>query len=269
LGSYLDLWKSRIFLALGRQPYARGYLSYRQVQLEKYVNANFPVGGLPDGWGLWLDERIVEYPWFLSRLPCAPGKLLDAGSALNHDYVLSHEKLQNKTISIFTLAPESESYWDRGISYLYGDLRDCGYRDDYFDWIVSISTLEHVGMDNTRFYTHDQSKSECRPESHLRAVMELRRVLRRGGIVYLTLPFGRAENHKWLHIFDAGKLERLLNVFGPASFHEVYFRYTNSGWQISSADDCRDARYFDSSQTGWTRTELAAAEAVVCLELVK
>jgi len=267
--SYLDRLKSYLFLAHGRRPYARGYFSYRQLQLEKYLNASFRSGNLPDGWGLWLDERVVEYPWFLSRLPCAPGKLLDAGSVLNHDYVLSHPKLQNKAITIFTLAPEPESYWKRGISYLYGDLRDCGYRNEYFDWIVSISTLEHIGMNNTRLYTTDKSKDECQPESDLQAVTELRRIVRSGGTLYLTLPFGRAEYHEWLQIFDKEKVENLLNVFGPASFHEIYFRYTNSGWQLSSADECRDARYFDSWRTGWTRTELAAAEAVVCLELVK
>lgn len=229
----------------------------------------FPEGVLPEGWGRWLDERAVEYPWFLSRLPQIPGRLLDAGSALNHQEVLCHEKLQNKALSIFTLAPESESYWDRGISYTYGDLRECCYRDDYFDWVVSISTLEHVGMNNTRFYTSDKSRNECRPESHLEALTELRRVLKGGGVLFLTLPFGRAADLQWLQIFDASGVENILDVFRPASFRELYFRYTSSGWQISCQRDCRDSRYFDASQGDTVATELAAAEAVVCLELVK
>jgi hypothetical protein len=269
LQSYLHHLKSRVFLAYGRRPYARGYLSYRQMQLERYLNTSFPEGILPQGWGRWLDERVIECPWFLTRLPCEPGKLLDAGSVLNHHYMLCHEKLLNKTITIHTLAPESESYWNRGISYLYGDLRDCCYRDDYFDWIVSISTLEHVGMNNTRFYTSDKSKNECRPESHLQALAELRRVLKGRGVLFLTLPFGRAENHQWLQVFDTSGIEKILDTFQPASFREQYFRYTSSGWQVSSDHDCRDARYFDSSQSDTVGTEFAAAEAVICLELVK
>src|SRR5438876_1105159 len=93
---------------------ARGCGSYRQVQLQEHLYKRLPDGELPEGWGLWLDERVVEYPWFLSRLPPAPGKLLDAGSVLNYDYVLCHERLNNKTISICTLAPESENYCHRG-----------------------------------------------------------------------------------------------------------------------------------------------------------
>ncbi|PYX33224.1 MAG: hypothetical protein DMG77_00985 [Acidobacteria bacterium] len=261
--------KSRIFVKHGRRPYARGYGSYRQVQLQEHLYKRLPDGELPEGWGLWLDERVVEYPWFLSRLPPAPGKLLDAGSVLNYDYVLCHERLNNKTISICTLAPESENYCHRGISYVYGDLRESCFRNDYFDWIVSISTLEHVGMNNTLFYTTDSSKNECDPESHLQALLELRRILKAGGLLYLTLPFGSAQIRGWLQTFDSDMVQKVIEVFRPASSREVYFRYTSSGWQISSPEECRDARYFDPSLGKVMRTDFAAAEAVVCLELVK
>lgn len=261
--------KSRIFLANGRRPYARGYFSYRQIHLPQYIHRDLPEGKLPEGWGLWLDERAVEYPWFFSRLPGRAGNLLDAGSVLNHEYVLSHEKLKNKKISIYTLAPETESHWNRGISYVYGDLRECSYRSECFDWVVSLSTLEHVGMDNTLFYTKDRSKNEYAPESHLQALLELRRVLKDHGVLYLTLPFGRSQSLGWLQIFDSAMVEKVIAVFQPRSVSKVYFRYTKRGWQFSSADDCSEAGYFDSSQGQFRKTDFAAAEAAVCLELVK
>jgi len=267
--SSLRQLKSRVFISHGRRPYARGYISYRQTELPQYIHREFPEGVLPDRWGMWLDERVIEYPWFLSRLPDTSGRLLDAGSALNHDCVLSHERLRNKTLSIYTLAPESESYCHRGISYLYGDLRDCCFRDEYFDWIVSISTLEHVGLDNTRHYTKDRSKNECCPESHLQALRELRRVLKSSGILYITLPYGRAGDHGWLQIFDAEKVQKLVDVFRPGSMRESYYRYTSSGWQLSSPEASRDAGYFDISQPPSNTPKFAAAESVVCLELVK
>ena len=270
LQSRLQDWKSRVFLAYGRRPYARGYRSYRRIQLHDYIHRSLPEGKLSDGWGRWLEERVVEYPWFFSRLPGTPGRLLDAGSVLNYGDVLSHERLRNKEISIFTLAPESECYWHRGISYVYGDLRNCCFRDDYFDWVVSLSTLEHVGMDNTRFYTHDHSKKECDPTSHLQAVLELRRVLKPNGALYVSLPFGRPRNYGWLQVFDLAAVRNILDVFQPASSREIYFRYSAaSGWQLSSPDECADARYFDSSQSQVDQGELIAAEAVVCLELLK
>jgi len=260
---------SRIFLIRGRRPYTCGCGSYRRIQLREHLAKKMPEGVFPRGWGRWLDERAVEYPWFFSRLPSGPGKLLDAGSVLNFDFVLSHERLGNKAISIFTLGPESENYCHRGISYVYGDLRECCYRDDHFDWIVSISTLEHVGMNNTIFYSSDDSKNECDPQSHLQALVELRRILKPNGVLYLTLPFGRPQLLGWLQVFDARMVRRVVEVFRPASVRESYFHYTNAGWQASSAEGCSDARYFDPSQRRNMETEIAAAEAVVCLELEK
>jgi SAM-dependent methyltransferase len=260
--------KAQFFCWYGRRPYARGYASYRRIKLEEYVARPMPNGVLPEGWGLWLDERAVEYPWFFSRLPRVAGNLLDAGSVLNHDYVLSHRALVNKKLSIFTLASEGVNFCHRGISYVYGDLRDTCYRNNFFDWIVSISTLEHVGMDNSS-YTRDKGTRETDSHSYLRAVAELHRILKRDGILYLTVPFGSAQNHGWLQVFDSRMIENILEAFRPSSVRESYFRYSSTGWQISSAALCSTARYFDILSTASPNTEFAAAEAVVCLEMTK
>ena len=123
-----------------------------------------------EGYGLKLDERIVEYPWLFSRLPREEGGwLLDAGSILNYDYILAQEKLRNKKLFISTLAPEARNYCRKGISYVFEDLRDACYRDgghtSYL--IVSLSTLEHVGLDNTLLYTDDPSKKENLRDAYL------------------------------------------------------------------------------------------------------
>ena len=266
--STVQRFKAGIFTHYGRQPFALGYGSYRQVQLNQYICRELPECELPEGWGIWLDERAVEYPWFFSRLPSGPGKLLDAGSVLNYEQVLAHPSLREKDLFICTLAPENENHCDQGISYIFGDLRNSCFRDGYFDWIVSISTLEHVGLDNTA-YSHTASTKESNPDTHLDAVRELRRILKPGGALFVTLPFGRAKNHEWLQVFDGDMVERLINVFSPVGTNEKYFRYLPSGWQVSSAKDCEDARYYDHSKRRVRRAEVAAAEAVVCLELKK
>jgi hypothetical protein len=64
---------------------------------------------------------------------------------------------------------------------VYEDLRETCYRDGYFDWVVCISTLKHVGLDNTRFYTSDPDRNELNPDDYVRVVTELRRVLKPAG----------------------------------------------------------------------------------------
>ena len=104
---------------------------------------------LPAGYGIGANERVVEIPWLLGRSPS--GKMLDAGSALNHAEYLDRLLPRLSELHIVTLMYEGSAHPERGISYLYADLRALPYECGYFDTVASISTLEHVGMDNTGY----------------------------------------------------------------------------------------------------------------------
>jgi SAM-dependent methyltransferase len=268
----VEVLKIALFLARGRRPFTTGYSVYKERHIARVLAARrFDPQQLEPGYGVRLDERIVEYPWLFSRLPSRAGRLLDAGSTLNFDFLLGHDALRTKQIVIMTLAPERRCERMRAaVSYVYGDLRSTGFRDGWFDWVASLSTLEHVGLDNTRFYTRDPTKREAAPCAHLEVVAELHRVLRPGGTLYVTVPFGLHRDHGWLQVFDAAMVDAVLRTFRPASFIEHHFRYERDGWRPSSRQESREATYFDY-HAGAKHDEdyAAAARAVVCLELVK
>ena len=253
------------------KPWKRGYQEYKNKYINKILDTNdFDPAHLPQGYGFRLDERVIEYPWFFSRLPVGEGKLLDAGSVLNMDFVMSHKSLSKKQIFISTLAPEAVCFWKKRISYLFEDLRDTCFKENYFDWIVCISTLEHIGMDNSFIYTNDDSFNENYPSSYKSVVGELKRVLKKNGILYLSMPYGKAKNHGWFQIFDSNMLDTIINIFSPSSVTESHFRYTPEGWSISSREMSSNATYFDiHSQKSYDKDFAAASRAVVCLELVK
>lgn len=262
--------KYAAYVVRGRKPFTTGYEVYKERRIAEILSAGaFDPERLPPGYGLRLDERIVEYPWLLSRLPGGPGTLLDAGSVLNFEYLLAHPVLRTKRMFISTLAPERP--WQRSrpnVSYVYEDLRESCFRDSYFDWVVSLSTLEHVGMDNTVFYTADRARKEHDRRAYLQVVEELRRVLKPGGVLYASMPFGRASDHGWLQVFDAAMVEALLEAFAPVSYAERHFRYERDGWRVSSREASRDATYFDYRRSKRHDDDYAAAaRAVVCLEL--
>lgn len=260
-----------LFIINGRKPWGIGYRICKQKKITEVLKGgDFNPDKLPSGFGLRLDERIVEYPWLLSRLPAEKGKLLDAGSALNFDYLLSHKKISIKNLFISTLAPETHSYWWKGISYVYEDIREMCYRNNYFDWIVSLSTVEHIGLDNTMLYTLDDSKRENNPDTYLLAIKEFYRILKPGGILYISLPFGRKKNHGWLQIFDGEMVDILISDFSPTSIIENYFKYEADGWHASSREKSENETYFDiHHQKTYDDDYAAAARAIVCLELVK
>lgn len=258
------------FLASGKRPFSTGYGAYKETRIRGVLErGDFRAGRLPEGYGLDLDERVIEYPWLLSHLPPGPGLLLDAGSALNFRFLLDLPALAAKTVHICTLAPERQSFWRRGISYTYQDLRRTCFRDGFFDYVVSLSTVEHIGLDNGRFYT-GQSPSPRDPASHLDAIREMARSLCPGGRLFLTLPYGRHSDHGWLQIFDAAMLDRAVHAFGPRDVTEQIFRYTAAGWQSSTRAAAADAAYVDL-HTGarWRHGQPVAAESVACLVLTR
>ena len=107
------------FKSKGCIPWTPGYEGYKWQAITKVVyDENFASMIGTERYGYRIDERIVELPWLLSKLPRGPQRLLDAGSALNFQPILKHPCIAEKKLVISTLAPESHSFWDRGISYV-------------------------------------------------------------------------------------------------------------------------------------------------------
>ncbi len=260
-----------IYRLRGRRPWSFGYTAFKRKLIAQVVGqGDFDATRIPAGYGVRMDERIVEYPWLFSRIPAEPGVLLDAGSVLNHRFLLKHPRLSDKQVFISTLAPEADSFWRWGVSYVFEDLRKSCFRDGYFDWVVSLSTVEHIGMDNTMLYTGDPGKRESDRLAYLDAIREFHRVLKPQGTLFLSVPFGRPEDHGWFQVFDAGMIERLIAAFAPSRLIETHFRYTQAGWVPSDRGQSGDATYFDIHVRRQYDPDFAAASrAVVCLEMVK
>lgn len=263
------------YLSVGQRPWSVGYGEYkerllRELLAEQRVLAAFKKGDrLPVRFGYRVDERVVEYPWLFSRIGGERGLVLDAGSALNFEFILDHSILEEKNVVIYNLSPEHVVTRDN-VSYVYGDLRQTILRGESCDEIVCISTLEHVGMDNTLLYSRDSRLNERDETEYLRVIDEFGRILKPGGHVFITVPFGRKENHRWLQQFDEGMIADCIARFGGDVVQLDYYKYVSDGWQLSDEESCRECRYFDiHAGNGYESDYVAAARAVCCLELLK
>jgi SAM-dependent methyltransferase len=274
------------YLQNGRVPWSPGYNFYHTELMTKTLSDEtllecFRYGkSLPPNYGIGIDERCVEYPWLIAHLPSSEQCILDAGSVLNYEFILNHPILENKKLQILTLAPESNCFWQKGISYLYDDLRKIPTRDDYYDSIICLSTLEHLGCDNT-IYTQDETYRENSPEDFILVMQELRRVLKVGGSLFLSVPFGVYRHFGSFQQFDRILLSRAIEAFGSVSeISENFWRYTDKGWQTATAEDCAECEYVEwitkveqyqqKSNTIPVEPDLAAAaRAVACVRIVK
>ncbi len=270
---------------VGKQsPWSLGYILYRrdfisQMLSDSDVMSRFQTSQpLPPGYGFGLDERCVEYPWLFAQLDTQPERVLDAGSTLNHAFILDQPIWQSKRLHILTLAPENYCYWDRGISYLFEDLRQIPIRGNFYDTVACISTLEHIGADNRRFTRRETCDGSPLGDFVL-AMREMCRVLKPSGRLFLTVPFGKYRDLGTQQVFDEDLLEQAIAAFEPKEVIRTFFRYTRQGWQFADIGDCQDCEYVDwivlpverrrPAQFPMQPDGATAARAVACIKLGK
>jgi SAM-dependent methyltransferase len=267
-------------------PWTHAYHEVRERSLtaalhDPNVVAAFADGApLPTGYGRGLDERLVELPWFIAHLPRGSGRLLDAGSSLNHATLLELPPIAAKRLHVVTLAPEYPFFAKPGVSYVFEDLRHLPFVDGLYDVVASISTIEHIGCDNS-YYIGGVASAEARLDDFALAVREMRRVLAPGGVLLLTVPYGAYQFHGAFQQFDRQRLSAAVDAFGPAAeISESFFKLSTTGWQRALDRDCAESKYVEwvaaLMRTG-RRPEApqlepdyaAAARAVACVKMVK
>lgn len=272
-------WASRTLYTIGtRRAWSLGYIEYRWhfiyqlLQKNDLLNA-FRTNSPFKPYGIGLDERVVEYPWIFANLPqrdhCL---LLDAGSALNFLMFIRLVKAQKRRLIIYTLAPERKCFWRESVSYHFGDLRDTPFKSELFDDIVCISTLEHIGMDNQHYGS--KPVDSIRDGEFINAVTELVRILKTGGKLLITIPYGVSEYIEWgnsifMRQFDAELLNILIQSQPNIQFQVSFFKYGSDGWHLSTQEECQDARYFNKHKHYRASDNAAAARAIVCLNGTK
>lgn len=185
------------------------------------------------------NERCIEIP--LAREVMAldrPGRVLDAGCSLNGHLVDDmHAHVFHLTQNI---ASENQTYSHKRhpLSYISADLRDLSmFAGCAFDRTVCVSTLEHVGLDNTGY----GAAVETCPDTMPKAVKELCRVTR--SELLITVPYGEPPFHceQW-------------RFLGDAHLHAMRFLIKQFGFQL-------DIRFYAKTAGGWYGGEAHPVEA--------
>jgi Methyltransferase domain len=191
-----------------------------------------------------IDERPVEIAWCLARVQ--PGeRLLDVGYAFaEHAYLDALGRLGDVTGVDLVLADVP------GVTSVQADLRDLPFRDDEFAAAIAISTLEHVGRDNTQYGLDDEGGGDTLDA----ALRELRRVTAR---LPVTVPTGEGELLPEQAVFRPNEWVERFERAGFVVYEDELYELTADGWrsvrQLSSG-----LRYGDRGP---------GASAVLCAEL--
>lgn len=165
-----------------------------------------------------VDERPVEIPWCLARVRDGE-RVLDVGYAFAEPvYLVALGELGGVTGVDLVHADVP------GIAGVQADLRDLPFADGTFDVAVAISTLEHVGRDNTQYGLGAEEG-----DSLDAALRELRRVAAR---LLVTVPTAAEAEllpeqavlppAEWVRRFEAG---------GFLVFEDELYELGEDGWR--------------------------------------
>jgi SAM-dependent methyltransferase len=262
----------------GLIPWSKGYYAYKTEVISKNINDSSLIelinkNEVPKGFGYRLDERVIEYPWVFSKLKNKKTIFLDAGSTFNFDYLLNTKIIEKKEKYIYTFYPEKVSYNYKKVSYIYGDLRNLPFKDNFFEEIVCQSTIEHIDMDNSIYgYDHKHKKDYSNKSyEYLIAIKEMIRVLKSNGLLLLTFPFGKFENHEFFQQFDSEMLDRIIILFANIGIYKIdFFKYEKEGWRFANRDELKDViSYNPHSAKGKQDDGAAHCRSVACIHFTK
>lgn len=204
---------------------------------------------LPEYFAAGLNERAVELT--IARMLYKPGlAVLDVGHAnattCHRRFLGALPEPRNITgIDIADPVYNAARYYKSSVR---ADITAHPFENNSFDLIWCISTLEHFGMDNAH-YT-DSFKIDRNLAST--SMIEMVRMLRPGGHLLITVPFGRFEDHGWLINYDAEHWRKLLDlVRDQTKTTAIYFKHTFSrGWHKTDPEDLRYTGYKDQHNFG-------------------
>lgn len=273
IGSGAGISPAEVWRSSGRVP---NTLGYNEAKWEDILTSIRRLGLRPYGFGAGgLDERSVEYPWIFERVDAVHprgGRVLDAGSVMNFKPLAAEwTRRQFGPLSIVTLCFEGQSHLSDAVRYEFADLRELPYRDGWFSTVLSVSTLEHVGMD-TAIYGGDTPRAADPRAEMAKALREMDRVTAVGGTLLISVPFGEEDDRGWLRILGLEEVEALGRDLGWKQRSLRVFRAMPDGWREVDPQSALDAGYNEPHFRPGRQTApswVAAAEAVALLEFEK
>ncbi len=158
-------------------------------------------------------DRDLEYPWMLKNINIKKGKLLDIGSTIGY---MLYDVLP-KEIEINAINLNAQKDIPNVIQY-EGDIRKTDIKDETFDVITCISTLEHIGVEG-RYHVKDD------PEGDIKAMKEMHRLLKKNGQLILTVPYGIEDVLPINKLYNKERMKKLFK--GYQVINEEYLKYNS------------------------------------------
>jgi 2-polyprenyl-3-methyl-5-hydroxy-6-metoxy-1,4-benzoquinol methylase len=204
----------------------RGFAAQRDLWLNPPVSLAYEPGGVRL---TNVNERIVEIPHVyraLARVPLG-GKIADVG-AVESLVALSLAMLGYDTTAVDLRPYPFEHPHLRSVTT---PIEEWNQKDETFDAIVCLSTIEHIGLG-----AYGEDPKDGRAD--ITAMKRMHELVKPGGLLVLTTRFGMAGEDEFQRTYDRPGLEELLEGWQVEEL-SVLRRDDDTSWSL--ADGSADA----------------------------
>jgi hypothetical protein len=201
-------------------------------------------------------DRDIEWTWVAAHMPPGPGKAFDFGTGESN--LALQAALRGFRVTSIDLTAAARFFTHPDVRYLQADLLSMVLPRESLDLVINCSTVEHVGLSG-RYGVTDR-----REDGDLEAMAILRRAMKRGATMLLTIPVGKDR------VFDPlcrvyGKQRLPLLLRGFSVIREEYWRKKDSNIWMKCAKS--DALAFPAEAGSWDYRQ--NIYALGCLALKK
>jgi 2-polyprenyl-3-methyl-5-hydroxy-6-metoxy-1,4-benzoquinol methylase len=188
-------------------------------------------------------------------MPSGPGEALDFGAGMTHLSLVAAQR--GYKVTALDLESVRWHYVHPSLRFIQGDILKLSLPIEHFDMVINCSTVEHVGLVGRYGVT------ESHPNGDLEAMVLLRKLIKPGGVMLLTIPVGQDAVIDPLHrIYGAQRLLRLLE--GYKVVKEVFWvKDAQNRWVLC---DRATALNFKATSTSWDPLQNAYALGLFLLK---
>ncbi|MCS7230990.1 MAG: class I SAM-dependent methyltransferase [Elusimicrobiota bacterium] len=170
-------------------------------------------------------ERIFERGFlFMNLYDVSVGsKILDVGccwSSISLELSCLGYKVWGIDISEYP-------FYHPNFTFVKGSICKTEFEDNFFDVIIAISTIEHIGLGHY---------GDSVFEDDYQAVSEIKRILKPNGKFILTLPFGKNMKTQLFRVYDKEALNKLISSFEIVKL-QYFLNYNDKYWTLVTEEE--------------------------------
>lgn len=150
-------------------------------------------------------ERVIEHQFVVSNIKNYK-IILDFGCTPS----LLPIELAINGFEVYGIDYRKHPLTHRNFTFIQDDILNITFKSK-FDCIISISTLEHIGL-NVYNKKNNPSDLDYNKKKVKQVIEKFDTFLKPGGILLITVPIGKESTEKMLHCFDYQKFKELFKT---------------------------------------------------------